>query len=83
MLFNLNISTIKEPSSYSSAITNPNWQQGITNERKSLNDTHTWDIIPLPPNKKEIGCKWIFKLNFVPNGIIVRYKVRLVAKGFS
>lgn len=37
----------------------------------------------LPPNKREIGCKWVFKLKFLPNDTVERYKVRLVAKDFN
>lgn len=48
-LFNLNISTTKEPSSYSYATTGLNWQQAIINELKSLNDTHTRDITTFAP----------------------------------
>ena len=32
---------------------------------------------------KPIGCKWIFKKKYHPDGSIDKYKVRLVAKGFT
>jgi hypothetical protein len=32
---------------------------------------------------KLVGCKWIFKKKLKPNGIVDKYKVRLVAKGFT
>lgn len=82
-LFNLNIYNIKEPTYYTSSIIDPIWKQAISNELKSLNDTKTWDITTLPPNKRSIGCKWIFKLKFNHNGTIERYKVQLIAKGFN
>ncbi|KAL5738223.1 hypothetical protein ACOSP7_030984 [Xanthoceras sorbifolium] len=30
-----------------------------------------------------VGCKWIFKTKYNPNGTILKHKARLVAKGFS
>jgi histone deacetylase 1/2 len=38
--------------------------------------------VPLPPHRKAIGCKWIFRVKENPDGSINRYKARLVAKGF-
>ncbi|KAK4386107.1 Retrovirus-related Pol polyprotein from transposon RE2 [Sesamum angolense] len=36
---------------------------------------------PATPDKKTIGCRWVFKLNLNPDGTIQRHKARLVAKG--
>lgn len=44
-------------------------------------ENHTWDIIPLPPHRKLIGCKWVSKIKYKVNGSIERYKTRVVAKG--
>lgn len=30
-----------------------------------------------------VGCKWVFTIKFESDGSIERYKVRLVAKGFT
>ena len=35
------------------------------------------------PGKSVIGCKWIYKIKTRSNGSIKRYKVCLVAKGFT
>jgi hypothetical protein len=32
---------------------------------------------------KPVGCKWIFKKKLKPDGIIDKYKARLVSKGFT
>lgn len=37
----------------------------------------------LPAGKKTIGCKWIYKVKLKTNGEIERFKVRLVAKGYT
>ena len=37
----------------------------------------------MPKGIKPIGCKWIFKTKRDSKGNIVRYKARLIAKGFT
>ena len=37
----------------------------------------------MPPHKKAIGCKWVYRVNYKVNGTVERYKARLVAKGFT
>ncbi|MCI59429.1 hypothetical protein A2U01_0080684 [Trifolium medium] len=37
----------------------------------------------MPPHKRAIGCKWVFKLKLHADGSVEIYKARLVAKGFT
>jgi Reverse transcriptase (RNA-dependent DNA polymerase) len=55
----------------------------MNEEIKSMYDNKVWDIIPLPEGVKHIGCKWIFKTKNNSERNVKRYKVRLVAKGFT
>ncbi|XP_073225659.1 uncharacterized protein [Cicer arietinum] len=82
-IFSLTISTIKETSSYNTAIKDKNWRLAIQYELDALNSNDTWELTIVPPNKSAIGCKWIFKLKFHVDGSIECYKAQLVAKGFS
>lgn len=41
------------------------------------------DLVPPPPNINIIGCKWVFRTKFNPDGSIHMYKSRLVAKGYN
>ncbi|CAN6703654.1 unnamed protein product [Malus baccata var. baccata] len=52
-------------------------------EIAALHDNRTWTLVPLPPHKHSIGCKWIYKVKLKPDGSVERYKARLVAKGYS
>ena len=48
----------------------------------SLQQQHTWTLVPLPPNKNVVGCKWVYKVKRNSDGSFARFKARLVAKGY-
>ncbi|KAK6120357.1 hypothetical protein DH2020_045895 [Rehmannia glutinosa] len=52
-------------------------------EIQALESNKTWILTSLPPGKKPIGCKWVFKTKLHADGSIERYKARLVAKGYT
>ncbi|GAA0153838.1 hypothetical protein LIER_37746 [Lithospermum erythrorhizon] len=43
----------------------------------------TWEFSSLPPGKKLISSKWVYKIKLKSDGKIERFKARLVAKGFT
>lgn len=60
----------------------PPWEAAIQDELKSLEAFNTFEVVDQPPRKKPVGCKYVFKTKFKPNGDIEKCKVRLVAQGF-
>ena len=40
-------------------------------------------MVPLPPGKHAIGCRWVYRIKYQPDGSVDRYKARLVAKGYT
>lgn len=59
------------------------WKKAMEDEMQSLKSNHTWELVPLPKDRKAIKCKWVFKVKRDASGQISKYKARLVAKGFS
>jgi hypothetical protein len=59
------------------------WKNAINSELTALVKNKTWTMTKLPPHKKTIGCKWVFKLKLHADGSIERHKARLVAKGYT
>ena len=50
---------------------------------KFMKDNDVWDSVELSKGKKLIGYKWVFKTKRDSKDNIERYKVHLVAKGFT
>ena len=48
-----------------------------------LQKNDTGDLVILPPRRKIVKCKWVFKTKFTADGSPMKYKEHLVAKGFS
>lgn len=81
--FVASVHRLSEPSSYREAIRDPLWQDAMAEELTALHQTHTWDLVPLPPGKRTIGCRWVYKIKTKSDGSIERNKARLVARGYS
>ena len=73
-------STPLEPVSFQQVVQFPEWKAAMDKEIEVLEVNNTWTLSPLPPGKSAIGCKWVFRVKYLPNGTIERYKARLVAK---
>jgi hypothetical protein len=76
-----------EPNSLKSALEDgpdgKKWKTAMEDEIKSHQLNDTWVLDELPPNRKAIKAKWVFKKKINEAGEIARYKARLVAKGCS
>jgi hypothetical protein len=55
----------------------------MNKKNQALIDNKTWKLVPLLPGRSTMKCKWVYKIKYKSNGEIEKYKVRLVAKGFS
>lgn len=77
---------LDDPKTVEEAMSSANyevWKRAMVDEFNSLQENNTWELTELPPNRKPIHCKWVFKSKRGADGTIHRYKARLVAKGFT
>ena len=75
-----------EPTTLEQALNLPeaeDWMVAVNEEISSLKNRETWILGRLPPGRRAVKCKWVFKIKFNSDGTIARYKARLVAKGYS
>ncbi|KAH9684927.1 hypothetical protein KPL70_013734 [Citrus sinensis] len=76
-----------EPKTYQEAITSKNsleWKRAMDEEVESLMKNETWKLIRKPEKKKDVNCKWIYKIKEgIPGAEPRRFKARLVARGFT
>ncbi|CAI7866967.1 unnamed protein product [Closterium sp. NIES-53] len=79
------LAAIPEPKTLAEALSGPDaekWKQSVKDEYDSLLENETWELCELPPRKKAIFSKLIFRHKYGPDGELTRYKSRLVAKVF-
>ena len=59
------------------------WKQAMQNELDCIHTNGTWGLMPLPKGGKALPCKWVYKYKYTFDGVIPKYKSRIVAKGFK
>lgn len=79
---------IQEPKTYSEAMKGSErirWLRAMKEEMDSLVRNGTWVLVSKTETMKLVTCKWIYKKKFEFVGGIekVRFKARLVARGFT
>ncbi|CAL9019569.1 unnamed protein product, partial [Prunus brigantina] len=78
-----NITTSVEPTSFAQANLDPRWREAMAAELQALEQNQTWTLTSLPPSKRAIGSRWVYKIKHKSDGSVERYKARLVAKGYT
>ena len=57
-----------DPFTYAQTKDKPKWEKAMTGEYDSLMKNKTWTLVPIPPRKNLVGCKWIYKPKFTADG---------------
>ena len=75
------ITKIVELRLFHEVVKDPKWREAMPKEIEALELKHTWNIVDLPPGRKPINCKWVYKAKYNSDGSIEKYKTRLVIQG--
>ena len=73
-------------STYMEAVSSPESEKWhvATRDVESHQKNHTWDLTTLPSERRDVTCKWVFKIKdgaSLAEG--AKYKARIVARSFS
>jgi hypothetical protein len=79
----LHVVSFEEPASLSEAQADPRWGAAMKEELDSIEDNQTWTLCDLLQGRRAINLKWVFKLKRNEHGYVVKYKARLVVKGYA
>ena len=69
----------EEPGKFAEAAPQEKWRRAMMDELQAIHNNNTWTLVDLPPGKKHIGLKWVYKLK---KDVVVKHKAGLVAKGY-
>lgn len=56
-----------KPKCFSQAVQFPQWRDAMALEIKALEDNNTWSFQELPPGRKLVGCKWVYRIKYKAN----------------
>ena len=59
------------------------WMKAKQEEMHSLLKNDSYELVELPKGRKALRNKWVFKLKKDSDGKLLKYKARLVVKGFG
>lgn len=59
------------------------WAAAMQEELQSFQENSAWEVVDTPKSATVVKCKWVFKRKIESENNRVRYRTRLVAKGFA
>ena len=72
-----------EPAGFHDAKNSQHWMAAMQEELSMIEKNKTWELVDRPPNRKIIGVRWVFRTKLSPDGSIIKFKARLVVKGYA
>ena len=76
--FTSKITNLFVPRNIEEALDDPNWKLAVLDELNALRKNETWEIVNLPHDKKQVGCKWVFTIKCKADGSVERGTLKLM-----
>ena len=77
------VAQVEEPSSFQEVVQHQEWADAMVEEYNSIMTNDVWEVVPRLEDKSVVGSRWIYKIKYVANGSIEKYKARFMAKGYA
>eukprot|EP00253_Pinus_taeda_P020435 PITA_20435 len=55
----------------------------MVEENNSIMMNDVWEVVPRPEDRSVVGSRWIYKIKYVANGSIEKYKARFMAEWYA
>ena len=55
----------------------------MVEEYSSIMTNDVWEVVPTPQDRSVVGSRWIYKIKYVVDDNIEKFKARFVAKGYT
>jgi len=69
--------TICEPADHEEALNDLKWKKEME-ELYMIEKNNTWELVDIPPDRKVIEVKWVFRTKLNVDGSINKHKAKLV-----
>ena len=77
------VAQVEEPSIFQESVQHQVWVDAMVEEYNSIMNNDVWEVLPRPKDRSGVGSKWIYKIKYVADGSIEKYKARFVAVGYA
>lgn len=71
-----------QPISFKKAVESNVWRKAIKEKIDAIKHNQTWELVEFPSNKRPSNVKQVFKVKYLNDESIEKYKARLAARGF-
>ena len=69
------LSSVSLPKNLCEALDHPRWRQAMIDEMHALEHNDTWELVPFPPSKKLVGCRWVYAIKVGPMDRLIASKL--------
>eukprot|EP00253_Pinus_taeda_P012114 PITA_12114 len=77
------VAQFAEPSSFQEAAQHQVWVDAMVEEYSSIMTNDVWEVVSRPEDRSVVGSRWIYKIKYVVDGSVEKYKVGFVANGYE